>query len=526
MSSSDHAASDALAYAPAAVADSPRLALLTDLYQLTMACAHWQAGRHELPATFQLGFRKEPFEGAFAVFCGLEAGLQWMDSLAFETTDLSYLAGLRSSVGGPLFPSRFLDDLSRLRLRCHVDAMVEGTICFAREPLVRVEGPLWHCQILETALLNILNFSTLVATKAARICHIAAGGTPVFEFGLRRAQGIDGGLTAARAAVVGGCVATSNLLAGQRYGLRVVGTHAHSWVLSYENEMDAFAAYAEAFPDDCVLLVDTFDTERGVQRAVEVGLELARRGHRLAGVRLDSGDLAVLSQAARVALDAAGLTDAKVIASGDLDEWRIAALRAAGARIDAWGVGTRLATAQPDGALGGVYKLAAIGDERGGWRPVAKISEELAKSSDPGRRQVRRFYCGSQIAGDAIWELGLGPPEPSAEIEVFDPLTDRPKTIRTCDRFEDLLRPAVRDGRVIGDAESISVLQYRVAQQVASLPESARRLDEAHGPPIGLERRLSALRGRLVGSVSREAQEAQEIKETEAQETQAQLDRG
>jgi nicotinate phosphoribosyltransferase len=372
---------------------------------------------------------------------------------------------------------------------------------------VRVEGPLWQCQILETALLNLVNFSTLVATKAARICHLAAGGAPVFEFGLRRAQGSDGGLTAARAAVIGGCAATSNLLAGQRYGLPVMGTHAHSWVLSYEHELDSFRAYADAFPDDCVLLVDTFDTERGVARAIEVGLDLARRGHRLVGVRLDSGELAPLSRSARAALDAAGLSDAKVIASGDLDEWRIVELRGEGARIDAWGVGTRLATAQPDAALGGVYKLAAIGDGRGGWRPVAKISEELAKSSDPGRRQVRRFYRGERIAGDAIWELGLGPPTgppERRELTVYDPLEDRPASIRGADRFEDLLQPMVREGRTVVEPASIRELARRVRDQVASIPEPARRLADAEVPPVGLERRLSALRGRLVGAIARE----------------------
>ena len=489
--------------------DASGSALLTDLYQLTMACGHWRAGRHEIPATFQLVFRNAPFGGAFAVFCGLEPALEWLEGLSFEPAELAYLAELRSAAGGPLFPPRFLDELSRLRLRCHVDAMPEGTVCFAREPLVRVEGPLWQCQILETALLNVVNFSTLVATKAARICHLAARDTPVFEFGLRRAQGSDGGLTAARAAVIGGCVATSNVLAGQRYGLRVIGTHAHSWVLSYENEIDSFRAYAAAFPDDCVLLVDTFDTERGVARAVEVGLELAARGHRLLGVRLDSGDLVALSRSARAALDAAGLDDAKVIASGDLDEWRIVELRAAGARIDAWGVGTRLVTAHPDAALGGVYKLAAIGDGRGGWRPVAKISEELAKSSDPGRRQVRRFYRDGRIAGDAIYELGLGPPEgalgSNVAVPVFDPLADRPLSIRGADRSEDVLRPVVRDGRRVEGDVGVATLQARVVEQVTMLPESARRLSGAESPPIGLERRLSALRGRLVGAVARES---------------------
>jgi nicotinate phosphoribosyltransferase len=485
----------------------PSDALLTDLYQLTMACAHWRAGRHELPSVFQLGFRRPPFEGAFAVFCGLGPALDWLERFEFAASDLAYLSSLRSTGGGPLFPARFLDELGRLRPRCRVDAMPEGTVCFAREPLLRVEGPLWHCQLLETGLLNAVNFSTLIATKAARICHLAASGTSVFEFGLRRAHGSDGGLSAARAAVVGGCTATSNLLAGRRWDLPVVGTHAHSWVLSYEDEAEAFRAYAEAFPDDCVLLVDTFDSERGLRRAIEVGRELARRGHRLAGVRLDSGDLVALSRSARAALDEAGLSSARVIASGDLDEWRIAALRTAGARIDAWGVGTRLVTGHPDAALGGVYKLAAIGDTGGGWRPVAKISEELAKSSDPGRRQVRRYWRGAELAGDAVWELGLGPPGAGRDVEVFDPLTDVAMSIGGADRHEDLLQPVFRDGERLRDEDTISVLQSRVASQVSALPPRALRLDEAAAPPVGLEQRLSALRGRLVGTVARETAE-------------------
>ncbi|MCA9701804.1 MAG: nicotinate phosphoribosyltransferase, partial [Myxococcales bacterium] len=319
--------------------DSEPTGLQTDLYQLTMAQGYWKLGRADEEAVFHLGFRKHPFAGAFAIACGLEQAIDLVEGLGFSQAQRSYLASLVGNDGKALFDAGFLDWLGALRPTVDIDAMAEGTACFAHEPLLRVRGPLIQCQLLETALLTIINFQTLIATKAARIAA-AAEGDPVLEFGLRRAQGLDGGLSASRAAYVGGCIGTSNVAAGARFGIPVRGTHAHAWVMSFAEEREAFAAYAEAMPNNCVFLVDTYDTLRGVERAVEIGKELRGRGHEMVGVRLDSGDLATLSLGARKILDAGGFAKAAIVASNDLDERRIVALKRAGAAIDVWGVGT------------------------------------------------------------------------------------------------------------------------------------------------------------------------------------------
>jgi nicotinate phosphoribosyltransferase len=384
------------------------LALLTDLYQLTMAYGYWRLGRADEEAVFHLFFRRPPFRGGYAIAAGLQPAIEYLTRLRFEADDLEYLATLTGNDGQPLFSGGFLEYLGGLRFTCELDAVPEGTAVFAHEPLLRVRGPILQCQLVETPLLNLLNFSTLIATKAARVCT-AAEGEAVLEFGLRRGQGIDGALSAARASYLGGCAATSNVLAGKRYGIPVRGTHAHSWVMSFADEREAFAAYAEALPNNCVFLVDTYDTIEGVRRAIEAGVELRARGHELAGVRLDSGDLARLSQAARAMLDAAGFPAAVVVASNDLDEQEIAALRRGGARISVWGVGTRLVTAYDQPALGGVYKLAAIRrDASAAWEYRVKLSEDPIKVSNPGIQQVRRysgadggFVGGRDLRGDA-----------------------------------------------------------------------------------------------------------------------------
>lgn len=339
----------------------PSLALLTDLYQLTMAYGYWKLGRQDHEAVFHLYFRKHPFAGGFALACGLASVIDYLNGFRFDAVDLEYLASLTGNDNKPLFDHGFIDDLGRMQLSVEVDAIPEGTVVFANEPLVRVTGPIWQCQLLETPLLNLVNFQTLIATKAARVC-LAARGEPVLEFGLRRAQGVDGSLAAARSAYVGGCAATSNVLAGRLYGIPVKGTHAHSWVMSFEDELESFEAYAQAMPNNCVFLVDTYDTLEGVRRAAEVGKQLRQKGHRMLGVRLDSGDLAYLSIEARKILDEAGLKEAQIVASNDLDEHLIESLKQQGATIAVWGVGTKLVTAYDQPALGGVYKLSAIRD--------------------------------------------------------------------------------------------------------------------------------------------------------------------
>src|SRR5437879_4590648 len=315
-------------------------ALLTDLYQLTMAYGYWKTGKADQEAVFHLLFRKQPFEGGFTLACGLADSLRYLLGFKFEKPDLEYLGQLKGNDGRRLFEPAFLKYLGRLKLRLDVDAIPEGTVVFPQEPLLRVRGPILQAQLVETALLNLVNFQSLIATKAARVC-LAAQGDPVVEFGLRRAQGIDGGLTASRAAYIGGCAATSNVLAGKLYGIPVRGTIAHSWVMTFGDELEAFAAYAQAMPNNTVFLVDTYDTLRGVERAIEIGRRLREQGHELQGVRLDSGDLAYLTREARRMLDEAGFFATRILASGDLDEDLIEHLKQAqNAPISIWGVGT------------------------------------------------------------------------------------------------------------------------------------------------------------------------------------------
>ncbi len=381
----------------------PSLALLTDLYQITMAYGYWKAGLHRREAAFDLYFRTSPFRGGYTIACGLEAAIDYLEHLRFDPSDLAYLAGLCGSDGKPLFDKAFFDFLAATPLVCDVDAVHEGTVVFPHEPMLRVRGPLVCSQIPETALLTLVGFPTLVATKAARVAA-AARGEPVLEFGLRRAQGIDGGVTASRAAYVGGCSGTSNLLAGQMFGIPVGGTHAHSWVMCFDDELEAFRAYAEAMPANCTFLVDTYDTLEGVRKAVEVGRWLRERGFPLLGVRLDSGDLAYLSIEARRILDEAGFQSTAIVASNELDEHVIESLKQQGAKIGVWGVGTRLATASDDPALGVVYKLSAIRDPGGPWQPRLKLSEQAIKCTNPGILQVRRFSAHGEAVADVIYD--------------------------------------------------------------------------------------------------------------------------
>jgi nicotinate phosphoribosyltransferase len=474
---------------------SQSLALLTDLYQLTMAYGYWKLGRAERPAVFYLFFRKEPFGGGFAVAAGLGPAMEFLESFRFDASDIEYLASIRGNDGQPLFDRGFFGYLAELRLTCDVDAMPEGTIAFGQEPLVRVRGPILQCQLLETALLNIINFQTLIATKAARVCRAAAG-DPVVEFGLRRAQGIDGGLSASRAAYIGGCAATSNVLAGKRFGIPVKGTHAHSWVMSFDDELDAFAGYAEALPNNCVFLVDTYDTLDGVRHAAEIGRRLRQQGHELVGVRLDSGDLAYLSIEARKILDEAGFPKAQIMASNDLDERVIENLKIQGAKVTTWGVGTMLATAFDQPALGGVYKLGAVQDENGSWKPRLKLSEQIAKSTIPGVLQVRRFETNDGMAGDMIYDENLQPDDRRQIVDVTDPT--RRKQIPHDATWTDLLTPVFRHGVAVAAPEPIDAVRSRVQAGLARLHPSIQRFLNPHEYPVGLDVRLHELRTQMI----------------------------
>ena len=471
------------------------LASLTDLYQLTMADAYWKSGTAAKGAVFHLFFRKNPFGGGFAIACGLSRVVDFLSDFGFAPEDMAYLASLNGSDGRPLFDPVFLDHLKALRLSCDIDAVPEGTVVFPNEPLVRVKGPILQAQLLETALLNMINFETLIATKAARVC-LAARGDPVIEFGLRRAHGIDGGVSASRAAFVGGCAATSNVLAGRLFGIPVRGTHAHSWVMSFDTERQAFAAYAEAQPNNAVFLVDTYDTLEGVRRAVEAGRSLRERGFDLGGIRLDSGDLAYLSIEARKILDAAGFKEAAILASNELDEHLIASLKEQGAAINVWGVGTHLVTGGDQASLGGVYKLGAVREPGGRWRHRVKVTDQAVKTTNPGVQQVRRFEGPDGFLSDVIYdeEAGLGP-EPVL-VDPVDPT--RRKRVPPDARGEDLLVAVAREGRIVSSPPPAAVARERTRAQLERLHHGIRRFVNPHQYPVGLSLELHELKTRLV----------------------------
>jgi nicotinate phosphoribosyltransferase len=469
--------------------------LFTDLYQLSMAQGYFHTRRFDDTAVFHLFFRRLPFKGGYAVVAGLEQALEWIEQFRFERADLDYLGSLGGVDGGALFSKELLAYLGELQLNVDIDAMPEGTVAFAHEPLLRVRGPLLQAQLLETALLNVINFQTLIATKAARVVQ-AARGRDVLEFGLRRAQGVDGALSASRAAFIGGCAATSNVLAGQRFGIPVRGTHAHSWVMAWGSELEAFEAYADSMPNNCIFLVDTYDTLQGVRNAITVGLALRARGSKLIGIRLDSGDLAWLSIEARKLLDDAGLHDTLILASNDLDEQLIESLTQQHAQVSVWAVGTKLVTGYDDAALGGVYKLSMVGPGGGPLEPRIKLSEQSSKVSNPGVQQVRRWTRNERYVADAIYDEAQGCSQPTRLIDPFDPT--RQRTLSAELTYEDLLQPVVRAGKRVDARPTLEQIRERVQSQVSRFDPAVRRLVHPHEYPVGLEQQLYAERLRLV----------------------------
>lgn len=478
------------------------LALLTDLYQLTMAYGYWKSGVAERDAVFHLFFRKIPFGGGYAVAAGLATAIEYMQQFRFAADDLDYLGSLQGNDGKPLLAPEFLAYLGAMRFSCDVDAMPEGSAVFAHEPLLCISGPIMQAQLLETALLCIMNFQTLIASKAARVCQ-ATRGEPVLEFGLRRAQGVDGGVSASRAAYIGGCAATSNVLAGKLLGIPVRGTHAHSWIMFFDDELSAFSAYADAMPNNCVFLVDTYDTLGGVKNAIEVGKALRARGHQMAGIRLDSGDLAYLSIAARKLLDEAGFDKAAIVASNELDESIIASLKEQGATINVWGVGTKLVTAYDQPALGGVYKLAAVreavgpgGGGKGAWQHRIKLSEQRIKISNPGLLQVRRYSQGGCFVGDMLYDIDSGV---SADRRIYD--IDNPLFVHDVgpvDGYQDVLVPIFRGGEQVYQPPDLHATRALAHAEIDKLDPRTRRFLNPQSYPVGLEKGLSDRKQELI----------------------------
>ena len=470
------------------------LTMMTDLYELTMMNGYLRYGKDKNRACFDLFYRRRGDVTAYAVAAGLEQVIEYVQNLRFTQEDIEYLRSLA------IFDDAFLSYLSDFHFTGEILAVPEGTIVFPDEPILRVIAPIMEAQLLETALLNIINHQTLIATKAARVVQ-SARGDKVLEFGLRRAQGPDAGIYGARASIIGGCQATSNVLTGQLFGVPVGGTHAHSWVMSFEDELTAFRAYADVFPDNCLLLVDTYDTlGSGVPNAITVFKELRARGKEPVGIRLDSGDLAFLSRQARVMLDDSGFPNAKIFASGDLDEEVIWDLKAQGAAIDVWGVGTRMITSMDNPALGGVYKLSAE-EVDGKFVPRIKISENPAKITNPGVKQLYRFYdrrSGKALADLlALDEEDFSSGEP---LEIFDP-ENTWKRMTLCDyRMRQLLVPVFENGELVYDSPALSEIAAYAKQEMETFWDEYKRLNRPHRYKVDLSQKLYDLKLQLLAN--------------------------
>jgi nicotinate phosphoribosyltransferase len=469
------------------------LALLTDFYELTMMAGQWREKRAGQRVTFNYFFRSLPPDAGFAVFAGLESFLDYMEHLRFGEDDIEYL----DSLG--IFAPDFLNHLRDFRPDCTVEAVAEGTLVYPYEPILQIEGTIFEAMLIETALLNLLNFQTLVATKAARIC-LAANGDPVMEFGLRRAHGPDGGVSGSRAAYIGGCNATSNVLAGKSFGIPVSGTHAHSWVMSFPTELEAFRAFARHYPDRCVLLVDTYDTENsGVPNAIKVFLELRAEGLEIRpAIRLDSGDLSRLSKIAYDKMIAAGLKDPLIVASNDLDEELIADLKRQGARINAWGVGTHLITAYDAPALSGVYKLVAIRDGES-WQSRMKISSNIEKATDPGRKQLVRYFDGDDqplfdmmfLESETLEDGGpTGGRSRMWPHQKVDPAISA--------RHDVLLKTVFSAGKRTQASPPIDDVRRHVQTQIAALPEEFKRMRNPQIYHVMLSETLGKLKDQML----------------------------
>lgn len=466
------------------------LTLLTDLYQLTMGQGYFNEGKHEQRAVFDVFFRPNRLI-TYSVAAGMEQAAQYLENLHFDESDIAYLRSLE------MFSGEYLSYLAKLRFTGDVRAVREGEIVFPYEPIVTVSAPMLEAQLVETALLTFINHQTLIASKAAKICAAAGGG--VMEFGLRRAQGADAGVYGARAAMIGGCVGTSNVYAGKLFHVPVSGTMAHSWVMNFPSEVEAFRAYAECFPDNCLLLVDTYDTLRsGVPNAITVFRELRGKGYEPKGIRLDSGDLAYLSKKAREMLDEAGFENAIICASGDLDETLIRSLKEQGARIDTWGVGTKLITSADMPALGGVYKLAAV-YENGKEIPKIKLSDTTEKITNPGVKEVLRIYDAATDKAIADYIVRAGERvDTSKPLTIFHPVdTWKRMTIENF-RVRDLREDLFRGGKRVAPERTLAEIAAYREKEMSRFWEEYLRQDMPHIYKVDLSDALYGLKQELV----------------------------
>lgn len=476
--------------------------LLTDFYELTMMQGYLKSGKHKEKVIFDMFYRKNPCGNGFAICCGLEQVVEYIRNLNFSEEDIDYLRSLGT------FDEDFIEYLRGFHFTGDIYAIPEGTVVFPKEPLIKVIAPVIEAQLVETAILNLVNHQSLIATKAYRVVH-AAQGDGVMEFGLRRAQGPDAGIYGARAAVIAGCIGTSNVYAGQKFRVPVLGTHAHSWIMSFPTELEAFKAYARLYPNNCILLVDTYDTlKSGVKNAIlcydamkEEGITLKRFG-----IRLDSGDLAYLSKKARKMLDEAGYPDAIISASNDLDENLIESLKAQGACITSWGVGTNLITSESQPSFGGVYKLAATYSDEGQWVPKIKLSENSEKITNPGNKQIYRII--EKDSGKVFADYIALEEERFSEAEdlvLFDPIDTWKKSTLKGGSYEmrPLLVPIFLGGKLVYNCPSVEEIKAHCKKEQESLWEECRRLTNPHAVHVDLSDKLYEMKKGLLAQYSR-----------------------
>mgnify|MGYP005943680931 FL=1 len=479
------------------------LTLLTDLYEITMMQAYFKNNNKNKMAIFDVFYRKNPMDGGYAISAGLEQVIEYIDNLHFTEDDINYLASLK------IFEDDFLDYLKNFKFTGDIYAIPEGSVMFPREPMLKVIAPIMEAQFIETAILNILNHQSLIATKAARICY-AAEGDGIMEFGLRRAQGPDAGIYGARAAVIGGCAGTSNVLTGQMFDVPVMGTHAHSWIMSFDDEYTAFYTYAKLYPMACTLLVDTYDTlNSGVPNAIKVFKQMKKEGIELKnyGIRLDSGDLAYLSKKARKMLDDAGFKDATITASNDLDEFLIASLKMQGAEITNWGVGTNLITSKDCPSFGGVYKLAAIMEDGENFTPKIKLSDNSEKITNPGNKKIYRIYEkeNNKIKADLICLKNETFTE-NEDMHLFDPHEPWKKTVLKAGTFtlKELLVKVFDKGQCVYHSDSVMKLRDFAISEMETLWEETKRFENPHQVYVDLSQKLYDIKISLLEKMSKE----------------------
>ncbi len=474
--------------------------LITDFYELTMVQGYYLEENYP-EVVFDLFYRSQPFGSGFAIFAGLQDALEGIRNFAFSSEDIDYLRSLGN------FRESFLTYLKDFRFTGDIYAMDEGSVVFPGEPLVRVHGNLIEAQLIESYLLNVINFQSLIATKSARVVN-ASGGGKVIEFGLRRAQGLDGAMSATRAAYIGGVAGTSNTLGGKRFGIPVMGTMAHSWVMAYPDELESFRKFAGIYPETAILLIDTYDTlNSGLKHAITVGKELKKQGKRL-GVRIDSGDLSYLSKKVRKALDAEGLYDALITVSNDLNEEIIHQLVAERSPIDAWGVGTNLVTGGSQAAMNGVYKLSAK-KNGGAFVPTMKLSNHVEKTTNPGIKQVFRFFSGSEALGDLIILEEEGPLKIGEPYTFNHPLVEHQRFIMRKQRYtylKQMLQKKMESGTVL-EHPTLEEIRTHAQEGLASLDDTYKRIINPHIYKVSISDRLKELKGEMIHQFRKEFQQ-------------------